>query len=247
MPFKSPDNIYWLFSTSAQAVAAFVGLIAAGFFFVHDKLDKQIEKDETLEDAYTEIKNQYYNKLKTIFILTGVTLVFSFLVIYFNGFDFKCINLAILIISSILTLVNIYLAIEFVLYIIDPKKVEKAVKKLIEKNENVFDQETKESVTRGEFLNRYIELETLIREIAKEFQFDYSFDNKFKKFIPLTEIFKNMFQREYIDSQTLRDLYDLNKIRNLSAHGQIDKIETSKYELLNLIISQIEDKFPGFS
>jgi len=87
MDFKSPDNIYWLFSSSAQAIAAFVGFLAAGFFFIHDRIDKEIEKDETLEDVYHEIKNQHYKRLKLLLILTGWSIILSLFVVFINGYN----------------------------------------------------------------------------------------------------------------------------------------------------------------
>ena len=75
MDFKAPDNIYWLFSSSAQAIAACIGFLAACFFFVYDSIDKQVEKDETLEEIYADIRvqilytpeNTFY-KIRTIII-----------------------------------------------------------------------------------------------------------------------------------------------------------------------------------
>lgn len=240
------DNIYWLFSTSAQAIAAFIGLISAGFFFVYEKLDKNIEKDETLEEAYKEIKEDYYSQLKFLFILTGITLLLSFIAIYLNGLELKCINGIILIIVSLITVANIYFAIKFVINIIDPRKVEKAVQKLVEENKSVFLSDKVGGLTRGEFLDKFIKLEEKLRNIAKEYKSDFTYSNKYKNFTPLSEILRNLFQRELISSQQLRDLNYLNKIRNLAAHGEIQHIENRQGEIIDELILQLNEKYPGF-
>lgn len=58
--YKGAENIYWAFSSSAQAVAAFIGFICAGFFFSHDRMDRKVDKDETLLEIYTNIKKKAF-------------------------------------------------------------------------------------------------------------------------------------------------------------------------------------------
>ena len=77
--FKSPDHIYWLFSSAAQAIAAFIGFLSAGFFFVYDHMQRQVDKDETLVEIYDELKKQYYRRLEWLLVFTGLTIVSSLL------------------------------------------------------------------------------------------------------------------------------------------------------------------------
>jgi hypothetical protein len=84
-PYNAPDNIYWTFGSAAQAIEAFIGFITAGFFFVYDRMDKYIESDETLEEVYSDIRGQYYKRLKTLLILTGFSIIFSLIVVYINA------------------------------------------------------------------------------------------------------------------------------------------------------------------
>lgn len=64
--YKAADNIYWTFSSSAQAVAAFIGFISAGFFFSHDRMDREMDRDETLIEIYSDIKSQHFKKLRLL-------------------------------------------------------------------------------------------------------------------------------------------------------------------------------------
>jgi hypothetical protein len=43
-----------------------------------------------------------------------------------------------------------------------------------------------------------------------------------------------------IDSQTLRDLHEVNKVRNLAAHGQIDSVDERISNMLSDLIRKIE-------
>ena len=39
------EQINWLFSTSLQVLATFVGLLAAGFFFTHGRIEEELQKE----------------------------------------------------------------------------------------------------------------------------------------------------------------------------------------------------------
>ena len=60
MEYTAPDNIYWLFSSSAQAIAAFVGFITAGYYFVLQTMEMRLNKDNSLNEIFNEIKIEHY-------------------------------------------------------------------------------------------------------------------------------------------------------------------------------------------
>src|SRR5436190_8467332 len=111
MEHMAHDNIYWFFSSSAQSIAAFIGFLAAGFFFAHEILDRHVEKDSSLEEIYADIKIQYYTQLKVLFILTGLSISLSLIVIYLNGFERCAWGDIFEIIVAVLNLFTIYRAI----------------------------------------------------------------------------------------------------------------------------------------
>ncbi|NJK94510.1 MAG: hypothetical protein HC905_05905 [Bacteroidales bacterium] len=84
---NGPDNIYWLFSSSAQSIAAFTGFLTAGLFFAYERLDKAVELDETLEEINNEIKNQYYRRIFALLVLTGISIASSLSLLFLNGYQ----------------------------------------------------------------------------------------------------------------------------------------------------------------
>ncbi|MBB6112309.1 hypothetical protein SAMN05421821_11737 [Mucilaginibacter lappiensis] len=241
--YKGADNVYWLFSSSAQAIAAFIGFLAAGFFFSYDLMDKQVEKDETLEVIYVDIKNQYFKRLKALFILTGFSILLSLGVVFINGYDFGIYNLVIAIIVGLVNVVTVVWAITFVIFIIDPDKVKKTVEKLIKEDGGVFEPTQGVSLTRAKFLESFTELETLLRDLAKKYKLEAF--GRFRDFMPLGQIIRSLYERGAITRESLRELSEMNKIRNLVAHGEINNIEQRIGDTLNKVRAEIKSKIQG--
>lgn len=241
MEYKAPDNIYWLFSSSAQAIAAFIGFLATGFFFVYDRIDRQVDKDETLEEIYIEIRKQYYSRLKTLFVLTGLSIILSLLVVYINGYDLGCLGLGIKVGVALLNIVTIVWAISFVILIIDPNKVIKATQKLIKENSEAFGALGNPTLSRGQFLDKFIELERILRDIASRHDIVTNSQGRFVPFLPLGDIIKGLYQREIINLIQLENLTAINKIRNLVAHGQITQVDDKQGKIVDDLIEQLQE------
>lgn len=235
MDYKGPDNIYWLFSSSAQAIAAFIGFLTAGFYFVLDKMDDQVLKDSTLQEINQEIKRFHFKKLKILCVLTGASILLSLGLVFTNGFDY-CFKTITVIIVSVTNIITIIWAILFVISIIDPDRVNKAANKLIKEDKDLFSFENgvkEDSIKIGDFIEKFIELEKIIRDVDRKYNLSFYSRDKYRNFTPLNELFNIMYQRELIDSQTLRDLHEVNKVRNLAAHGKIEGVDTRITEMLS--------------
>jgi len=245
--FKGPDNIYWLFSSSAQAIAAFIGFLAAGFFFSYDRIDKHVEKDETLEDIYNDIRKQFYNRIKTLFILTGLSIILSLVVVYLNGFDLYWFGCILKILVGLLNIVTIVWAIFFVLFIIDPDKVKKTAEKLVKENRSFFTNIAGQTLTRGAFIDKFIHLEKLLRALAEKYEISVDANSRFRNFLPVSEIIKILLQRDVIDKQQFYQLIESNKLRNLAAHGNIQHIEKKFGETVESLVKALKVKLENNS
>jgi hypothetical protein len=240
MDYKAPDNIYWLFSSSAQAIAAFIGFLAAGFFFVYDSIDKQVEKDETLEEIYADIKIQYYRRLKILFILTGLSVILSLLVVFLNGYDLHWFGLILQSLTALLNILTIGWAIWFVIFIIDPDKVKRTAQKLIEENKEVFEPKGRDSLSRGEYLDKFAALEKLLRAIGTRYELVTDRQGRFRNFFPIEMIIRGLYQRQLINPQQLKDLSAANRIRHLAAHGEIEQIELKQGNIVDELVKQLK-------
>jgi hypothetical protein len=76
------------------------------------------------------------------------------------------------ILVSILNVLTIIWAISFVIYIIDPNKVERTANKLIKQDVLLSRPILGDSLTRGQFLDKFIELEKTVRELAKRYDIE---------------------------------------------------------------------------
>ena len=241
MDYKGPDNIYWLFSSSAQAIAAFIGFLTAGFYFVLEKMDEQVKSDPTLDEINQEIKRSHFKNLKVLCVLTGASILLSLVLVFTNGFDYSRKTIFVIFVSLI-NITTIIMAIVFVIGIIDPDNIVKAAKKLIKEDRDLFSAESgdsMDSIKIGDFIEKFVQLEKKTRELDKRFELSNYIRYSYKKITPLIDLFKIMLQMELIDQKTFQDLREVNKVRNLAAHGQIESVDIR----IDLILSDLVNKF----
>jgi hypothetical protein len=239
--YKGPENIYWLFSSSAQAIAAFIGFLAAGFFFSYDRMDKHVEKDETLEDIYAEIKIKYYNRIIILFILTASSISLSLAMTYLNGFDLGIYGIVLRLLVSTLNLLTIIWAIVFILFIINPSKVKKTADILIKENVNISETVTDNTMTGGEFIDKFVKLEKILRQLAIKYDLSDEIDVHNKK-MSLYDIIRYLNLRQVINNSQVNELLEVNKIRNLAAHGEIHNVESKLGQWVERIENDLEVK-----
>jgi len=58
------DEVYWTFSSAAQAVATFIGFALAGYGLVYTMMEKVAQEDETLREIQERLKAQYHGRLR---------------------------------------------------------------------------------------------------------------------------------------------------------------------------------------
>jgi hypothetical protein len=79
------ENIYWVFSSAAQTVAAFVAFLLAGYTLVHSMMDNLERADETLAEIHTKLKTDYYRRVRLLSIVTAPAILLSLFTVYLNG------------------------------------------------------------------------------------------------------------------------------------------------------------------
>lgn len=232
------DNIFWLFSSSAQSIAAFIGFITAGFYFVLSKIDSNPNQDNTLDEILLELKKKHFQKLKILCILTGFSIVLSLFMLYLNNCHIRFLNVYVILVF-ILNILTIGWAIYFVIDIINPDNIEKTANKLIKENKDINLPDQVNSIKIGQFLEKFIKLENFVRGAFKKLGLVEIQEEKGKSYLKLSDIFILLFQMGYITLETLSDLNEVNKIRNLAAHGQIDKIDIKYSNMLDELTEKI--------
>ncbi|MFP3596936.1 hypothetical protein [Chryseobacterium sp. SIMBA_029] len=224
--YQAAENIYWAFSSSAQAVAAFIGFISAGFFFSHDRMDRAVERDETLLEIYKEIKDQHFKNLRNLLWFTGASIVFSLVVVFLNGFDTGCVMSGFALLVAALNIYTITKAVLLVIAMVDPGQVEKTADKLIvESTGEVSGGSPTKTITKGEFLEKFIELEQLARKTLESRAYEQSDGAHGHRFLPFSEVIRQLSQLKVINWREAVKLMEVSKMRNLVSHGQLENIE----------------------
>jgi hypothetical protein len=81
------QNIYWLFTASAQTIAAFIAFVLAGYALVHTMMESAAQADETLIEIHESRKRQYHRYLSALVIITAFAILFSLIVVFLNAFQ----------------------------------------------------------------------------------------------------------------------------------------------------------------
>jgi uncharacterized protein YutE (UPF0331/DUF86 family) len=157
--------------------------------------------------------------------------------VYFNAFDFGLKSVLVIIVSSA-NILTIIWAIVFIIKIIDPAKIPKTAQKLIEKDKNIDQVDERNTVSIGEFLEEFIQLEKLLRRYEDKVYLYFGSKNRIRNFVSLAEIVKYLHQKEILDSKTLQDFIEINRIRNLTAHGHINRVDKRIMILLDNILKE---------
>lgn len=218
--FKGPDNIYWLFSSAAQSIAAFIGFLATGLFFSFDRIDRATEKDDTLEEINQEIKKEYFSRARALFSLACFSILFSLAVVYANGLDLGKYNLYIWIFVGALDILTILWALAFVIFIIDPAKVKKTGKKLVAEDQTLANSSGSSVAL---FMTRFVELEKVLRNLVKNQE--SGFRGRGVDHMPLSFLLGILYRSEKITNPEFARLRELIKARNLIVHGALDNID----------------------
>jgi len=229
--FIKNETKYWLFSASLQTLGAFIALLFTGYTFIYEHLKENMDDEITREISRTN-----HNKIKFLTILVGISMIMSLLMIAFNEFLTELVSGTLLnrsIVNQII-LVNITLIIYsfikgiiFVISVLDPQREEKTADSLLDK-EYPESPNPQLVITRGEFIDEYIELEEYLRD-------KYSVDEKYKKY-PNTMrsiVSRLKYTKEY--EEYIDELHELINYRNLVVHGTVKTIRVKMHaKLVNL-------------
>lgn len=235
--YIAADNIYWAFSSSAQAVAAFIGFISAGFFFSHDRIDRQLDKDETLVEILTEIKTQHFIKLRFLLWLTGFSIILSLFVVWINGFDTGWFLSVFAILVAFLNCFTVARAVLLVIDMVNPRQVQNTADKLIKEStgEYVGGSETA-GISKADFLMKFINLEQLAYNLIDRKNNYDSGGLRSRQYLPFSLIIKELLEAGRINENQFEKLNRVSKMRNLIAHGRLENAgERESKELDELI------------
>jgi len=228
----SQNNAFYLFSTAAQTIAAFIALIIAGYTFANSAFDKNEKNDETYFETQQIFKNKYYFLLTILGIITVIAIVLNLISIIFveNIYYDTCL---LFFITFVFTLASVFGGLMFIFEVLDPDKYLKTAKLLSNKLENSFQEgnqnfvkEQTESkyrdrkITKMNFIDDFIKFEKEMRQFIKKKQMIRNI-----QYMGIKQMANDLLKLEVIDRIMYNRILLVSDIRNMVVHGQIETVD----------------------
>ena len=208
------NQVLYLFSTTAQVIAAVYGLTLTGFLFFRNELTREANEDETLEEPIDELKSRYFKLLVFITGLVALTLLLANLAISHetspqSGLTTILINTG----QSAFAVAFTAIAL-FVFDVIAPQRIERASQNLQNELDPSRGREARGSLE--EFLRNYNQVEGLLAEAGEPYQsFATASAQRLPRRMSNTRLADILFRSERISRslhERLRELITLRKI-----------------------------------
>ena len=213
------NQILYLFSTSAQVIAAIYGLTLTGFLFFRNELNREAAEDETLVEAIAQLKSRYFSLLVFITVLVGITLLLSNAAISYEA-DARANVTTLLINAGQSFLAVSFVAIAaFVFDVIAPQRIEKASQKLKDKLDPTTKRELRGSLE--SFLTNYNRIESLLIDAGSLYQAVpiSTYESRVPRRMSNARLAEILVRSERIDKTLFHRLRELITLRNAIIHG----------------------------
>ena len=77
------ETMYWLFTTAPQAIAALVGIIFTGMFFMAESIDNRVRADQSLTEIAEAAKTALYKSMRAVAVLAAITILYDLFLVAF--------------------------------------------------------------------------------------------------------------------------------------------------------------------
>ncbi len=240
---KDQQNIYYFFSSAAQSIAAFVAFILAGYALVHQMMDNEQSRDDSLQEINHAIKVHYHSAVKKLSFATGFTILYCLLIIWLNGY---LLSMSLFLIGGMLSIaITMIWSLCFVVDMIDPNKRESTARQLLQTTESnapnsSLNERKTGNISLGEFVTQFISLERMLRSyISSSLHDTNDFISNNNRPPSFTAIVEGLMRREIIDTELYILLKELSRYRNLVVHGNIDNIDPNMYEKVEQAMEKV--------
>lgn len=211
------NQIFYLYSTSAQVLAAIYGLTLTGFIFFRNELSREEFEDDTLTVAVESLKDRYFKILLFVTTLSIFTLVISNLVISSEGSEATLLNTILMNTAQSSFCINLLVIAYFIFDVIAPKRIEresKAIQQLVDPTPKTQDKGSLES-----FLTNFNQLESILQKYGQAYQSQLEGDRKLRKRISNVRLAEFILRAEKINQEFFGEIKSLIFLRNAIIHG----------------------------
>jgi hypothetical protein len=215
------DYIYWTFSAASQSIAAFVALLFTGYALVHTLMEAAQEKDDSLEEVYAAATLSYHKKLTLLAWLTGAAVILSLVVVYINRTASPSPRWLVVVVA-ITDVAAIAGGLAFVVSMVDPRKFQRAAKKVLAAAEAPA---ATEQISAAVFFDAFRHLEKLVRDYLRERDLYVPSRGAPRMSYSFRQMIEALLQHDCIDRSFFDELMEVNKYRNLVFHGHVDRAD----------------------
>lgn len=225
------ETMYWLFTTAPQAVAALVGIIFTGMFFMAESIDNRVKDDQSLLEIAQEAKTALYKNMQIVAVLAAITIIYDLLLTSIipklSNPDF-CFTSWLVLGFAAINISTIYVTFKYVFQTVNPKCFDEIAANLSRK---YLDGD----VDKSEFIKHFIIFERSARNMPFVQQMD-------GRYMSIREIIRLLISHEIINRDEANELYEISKIRNLIVHGEpIEKVNRQIDDTLVNITNKVLD------
>jgi hypothetical protein len=233
------NQILYLFSTSAQVIAAIYGLTLTGFIFFRNELSREEFEDETLSDAVESLKYRFFYLLLFVTAFVILTLLLSNLAISHEDSGSSFLNTFIINTGQSAFVTTLIAISYFIFDVISPKKIELASKTLQNKLDPTRTEEAKGSLE--EFLKNYNQIELLLAESGQMYQetSPVAYERKFQKRLSNSRLAEFLFRNERIDKSLFMRVRELITLRNSIIHGADPVVSEEMVQVSNQVLQEL--------
>jgi hypothetical protein len=230
------DKYYWLFSSSAQSIAAFVAFLLTGYALVLNQLENIQKYDPTYTEINESLKAKDFRRLKLVSSITGLAIAFNLICIILNGYTDWFIPI-IMVLTALLTILSIVVGLSFVISIINPDRFKIAAKKLLKDYSN-----EDETIDQSVFIKEFINLETKIRALLKSKNLYVPNGRNIRMDFSVRQMVSTLYENNVLSGYEYDKLLKLNKYRNLVFHGHETKVYKSTIDDVKELNNLLEKK-----
>jgi hypothetical protein len=236
---NSSEGYYWFFSASAQSIAAFIAVLLTGFAIVINMMASLENQDDTLDEIINKLKSKYYKYILSLSILTGLAIICSLLMVYFNASVFQG-KQVIIVITVILNILSIAVGLVFMLYIINPNRYARVANSILKKETEELEQKGQD-VDVSTYISKFTELEKRIRQIVEFKDLMFGFEEfKDVKILSFKKMLDLLLYNEIIDDNFYKEILRLSKVRNSVVHGHQDTIDEGFVDLVDSALERMQ-------
>ncbi|MBF2392069.1 hypothetical protein IA831_00690 [Listeria marthii] len=242
--FRINDNQkLYFYSTGAQVLAGMFSIIIAAYVFFIDKLNREVEEDDSLYDVVKEIKIRNYHKIIHMGVILFVTLLccFTNIIIKANETTFFVVFISFM--GLFFIFYELLYIIIFAILVVEPGKIEKTSQRLKENEDDKGSME-KEAVELGEFLKEYNTLEMVITDAASYLDgWSERWAEQTNKPPQMMQALQFLVQKNCITEKEANRINEIRRYRNLSVHSiSNEKVNKDIYNEVQYMIKLVVNR-----